>query len=117
VLLRRAGNPIDIRPHGYRNKDTTMVIVSKAIVAIKTLWPQRAINPSMLKLPVKKSQNTATWERLQFRRTNMGANHDSSSLGRCDRIEIFLSKWRFLRQVSNSQHPLKTSRLEAARNC
>jgi hypothetical protein len=37
---------------GYRIKDTTIAIVSKAIVAINTLWPQRAIDPSILNLPV-----------------------------------------------------------------
>jgi hypothetical protein len=37
----------------YRIKVTTIAIVSIAIVAINTLWPQRAINPSMLNLPVK----------------------------------------------------------------
>jgi hypothetical protein len=31
----------------YRTKDTTIATVSKAIVAIKTLWPQRAIIPSI----------------------------------------------------------------------
>jgi len=36
----------------YRTKDTTIATVSKAIVAIKTLWPQRAIIPSMFNLPV-----------------------------------------------------------------
>jgi len=37
---------------GYRMKDTTIAIVSKPIVVIKTLWPQRAIIPSMFNLPV-----------------------------------------------------------------
>jgi hypothetical protein len=41
-------------PGGYRIKDTTIAIVSKPIVVIKTLWPQRAINPSILNLPVTK---------------------------------------------------------------
>jgi hypothetical protein len=40
-----------IRSYGYRIKDTTIAMVSKAIVAINTLWPQRAIDPSILKSP------------------------------------------------------------------
>jgi hypothetical protein len=36
------------RENGYRIKETTMAIVNKAIVVIKTLWPQRAISPSIL---------------------------------------------------------------------
>jgi len=32
---------------GYLMKEITMVIVNKAIDVIKTLWPQRAIRPSM----------------------------------------------------------------------
>jgi hypothetical protein len=60
-------------------KDTSIVIVSKAIVAIKTLWPQRAIDPSMFKLPVTKSQNTATWEWLHLRCIIMGAIRYSST--------------------------------------
>lgn len=47
-------------------KDTTIAIVSKPIVVIKTLWPQRAIFPSMFKLPVTNLEDTATWERLHF---------------------------------------------------
>ena len=31
----------------YRIIDTTIAIVSNAIVVIKTLWPQRAITPSI----------------------------------------------------------------------
>jgi hypothetical protein len=41
-----------MRSKGYRIKDTTIAMVSKAIVAINTLWPQRAIDPSILNLPV-----------------------------------------------------------------
>jgi len=67
------------RPYGYRIKETTIAIVSKAIVVIKTLWPHRAINPSIFNLPVTESQNTATWERLQFRCINMGVVRYSST--------------------------------------
>jgi hypothetical protein len=42
---------ISVRSEGYRIKDTTIAMVSKAIVAINTLWPQRAIDPSILKSP------------------------------------------------------------------
>ena len=72
---------------GYRISDTTIAIVSKAIVAINTLWPQRAIDPSMFKLPVTKSQNTATWERLHFRCINMGAIRYSST-------SVDMTAWR-----------------------
>jgi hypothetical protein len=68
-----------LSPDGYRIKETTIAIVSKAIVVIKTLWPQRANNPSIFNLPVTRSQNTATWERLQFHCTNIGAIRYSST--------------------------------------
>jgi hypothetical protein len=79
-------------PVGYWIKVTTIAIVSKAIVVIKTLWPQRAIIPSILNLPVTKSQNTATWERLQFRCTNMGAIRYSSTPADCGQIDAFFEK-------------------------
>jgi hypothetical protein len=40
-----------MRSDDYRIKDTTIAMVSKAIVAINTLWPQRAIDPSILNTP------------------------------------------------------------------
>jgi hypothetical protein len=44
----RRARPLDRRKSTrYRVIDTTIAMVSNAIVAIKTLWPQRAINPSM----------------------------------------------------------------------
>jgi hypothetical protein len=41
-----------VAPLTYLIKKTSMAIVNKAIVVIKTLWPQRAIFPSILTLPV-----------------------------------------------------------------
>ncbi len=39
-----------MKSDGYLIKKTTIAIVNKAIVVIKTLWPQRAISPSMFTL-------------------------------------------------------------------
>jgi hypothetical protein len=39
-----------VESDGYLTKKTTIAIVNKAIVVIKTLWPQRAISPSMFTL-------------------------------------------------------------------
>jgi hypothetical protein len=63
----------------HRIKDTTIPIVNKAIVASKTLWPQRAIIPSILDLPVTNRKTPQLRERLQFRCTNMRAIRYSST--------------------------------------
>jgi hypothetical protein len=57
-----------------------MAIVNKAIDVIKTLWPQRAIRPSMF--TPGKSQNGAAWEWLHFVATYMGATPWSSTSAR-----------------------------------
>ena len=55
---------------------------------------------------------TATWERLQFRCTTMGPIHDSSTPRDYDQNRAIYPENRgFLGQVSNSQRPVKTSRL------
>jgi hypothetical protein len=93
---RRASGPKSAYPaYGYRIKDTTIAMVSKAIVAINTLWPQRAIDPSILNLPVTQSQDTATRERLQPRRTTMGAIRYSSTLIDVKESTCSLRKLRF----------------------
>jgi hypothetical protein len=49
----------------HRIKDTTITTVSKPIVAIKTLWVQRAIFPSMFNLPVTITKR-CKWEQCSF---------------------------------------------------
>jgi hypothetical protein len=45
-------NPPAVATLTYLIRKTSMAIVNKPIVVIKTLWPQRAILPSILTLPV-----------------------------------------------------------------
>lgn len=52
---------------GYLIKKKTIAIVKKAIVEIKTLWPQRAINPIMFN-----SGKNAAGARLRSSCTNHG---------------------------------------------
>jgi hypothetical protein len=70
------------RSSGYRIKDTTIAIVSKPIVVSKTLWPQRAINPSMFNLPVTKSQKSRPGSGRASPH-EYGCNSLQFKLGRC----------------------------------
>jgi hypothetical protein len=69
---RRASEALRALRAVHQAKTTTIPIVSNPIPASNTLWPQRAMNPSMIKLQLKDFSMMHHSASIMYRCTIMG---------------------------------------------